>query len=556
MSLLGKKWVIKNESEELTIIAKLLKNRGIDSPEKAELFFNGTMDDLHDPNLLKEVSKAVDRIKKAIQNKEKIMIFGDYDVDGVTATAVMYDFLKKVEADVHYTLPNRENDGYGLKDYFIRQFKEQNIDLIITVDCGTSNFKEIELANELGIDVVVTDHHSMPKKLPNACAIVNPQRPDCEYPNKEICGASLAYKIVTILANDLWNEEQAKTYLDHQLGIVALGIVADCMALTGENRIMVREGAKRLNEGKHASILALLKEANLPTDNITSTTIGFQIGPRINAAGRIDDPLHAFELLIGNLEKATKLNELNAERREYTQQYVKEAVAEIEQMESIPNIIVLKNKAWRSGLLGLIASGVADRFHRPTIAMQERETEFVASMRSVDNFDITGAVREAAGELFSAFGGHVMAGGFTLPKENINEFLDRVEKAGESNIDPNDFVGSLPIDCEIKPDELNFETCHKINRLEPFGAENPQPNLLIKNVKILKLRSVGSNAEHLQFPIQHGDQTIGAIAFRFGQHLDKIDPAKPHDLVCNLEINEWNGRKKLQLRVVDLKPSE
>lgn len=555
MSLLGKKWIVKNESEELTVIAKLLKNRGIDSAEKAELFFNGTLNHLHDPNLLKDVDKAAERIKRAIRDREKVMIFGDYDVDGITATALMYDFLKKSDADVDYTLPNREKDGYGLKDYFIHEFKNKGINLIVTVDCGTSNFKEVELANQLGIDVVVTDHHSMPEKLPNAYAIVNPQRPDCQYPNKEICGASLAYKLITILAYDLWIETVAKTYLDHQLGIVALGIVADCMALTGENRIMVREGVKCLTEGKHESILALLKEANLSTDNITSTTIGFQISPRINAAGRIDDPLHAFELLTGNLEKAVKLNELNTERREYTQQYVDEAVTEIEQMKSLPNIIVLKNKEWKSGLLGLIANGVADRFHRPTIAMQERENEFVASMRSVDNFDITGTIREAAGELFSAFGGHVMAGGFSLPKENIDEFLSRVHQAGETNIDPDDFVGSLNIDCEIKPHELNFETCYKMNLLEPFGAENPQPNLLIKNVKILKLRSVGSNDEHLQFPIQHGDQTIGAIAFRFGKHLDKIDPAKPHDIVCNLEINEWNGHKKLQLRVVDLKPT-
>lgn len=556
MSVLGKKWVIKNQDDELTIIAKLLKNRGIDSPEKAEWFFNGSLADLHDPRLLKEMEKAVGRIKKAIQDREAIMVFGDYDVDGITATAILYDFLKKAGADVYYTLPNREKDGYGLKDYFIESFKKRGIKLIVTVDCGTSNLNEVKKANELGIDVVITDHHSMPQELPPALAIVNPKQPDCEYPNKEICGSSIAYKLVFALARDLWPLEQAEPYLDDQLGIVALGVVGDCMALTGENRILVREGVKRLTDGKHAGIIALLEEANLSPSKITSTTIGFQIGPRINAAGRLDDPEHAFKLLIGDLEKAGTLNRLNEERRHITKQYIEEAMAQLDDSKPLPNIIVLINKHWRSGLLGLIANGISETYHRPTIVMQERENEIVGSMRSVNDFDITSAIREVAIDLFTAFGGHAMAGGFTLPKENLDEFLKRVRAVGEMKINPDDFVGTLAIDCELRPDELSFETCHKLTHLEPFGAENPEPTLLIKNATIVRIRQVGKASEHLQFPIRHGDKTVDAIAFRFGQHLDKIDLAKSHDLVCNIEINEWNGNKKLQLRVVDLKPSE
>jgi len=556
MSLLGKKWVIQNQDESFDIIAKLLKNRGIDSPEKIEWFFNGSLSDLHDPTLLKEMDKAVERIKKAIENKEKIMVFGDYDVDGITSTVIVYDFLKKAGADVYYQLPNRDKDGYGLKDYFIKKFKDEGIQLIVTVDCGTSSLAEITLANELGIDVVVTDHHSIPKELPPAHAIVNPKQPDCKYPNKEVCGSTLAYKLVSILARELWPKEKAEDYLDRQLGVVALGVIADCMALTGENRILVREGIKRLIEGKHAGILALLEKANLPVNKITSTTISFQIGPRINAAGRLDDPDHAFQLLIGNLEKAETLNQLNDERRKITKQYIDEAVAEIEKKDSIPNIIVLINKEWRAGLLGLIANGISEKYNRPTIAIQEKENEYVGSMRSVNDFDITSALRETVGDLFSAFGGHAMAGGFTMPKENLDKFLKQVEEVGKNKINPDEFVSTLNIDCEIQPEELSFETCHKINRLEPFGAENPEPTLLLRNVKIETIRSVGKSTEHLQFPIRHGNKTVSAIAFRFGKHLDKIDPAKPHDIVCNMEINEWNGWKKLQLRVVDLKPSE
>ena len=269
MSILGKKWVIRNENKDINLIAKLLQNRGIDSAEKVESFFDATLSDLHDPALMKEMDKAVDRIKKAIEKKEKIMIFGDYDVDGITATAILYDFLKKTGADVHYKLPNRADDGYGLQDYFIKQFKDDNIDLIVTVDCGTSNVKEVELSNKLGIDVIVTDHHTIPKKLPDAYAIVNPHRADCKYPNKDICGSSISYKLVSALARDLWDEDKAEEYLDCQLAVVALGVVGDCMALTGENRVLVREGLKRLIAGKHAGILALLEEANLPLNKIT-----------------------------------------------------------------------------------------------------------------------------------------------------------------------------------------------------------------------------------------------------------------------------------------------
>ena len=556
MSLFGKKWIIRNENGDLNIIAKLLQNRGIDSPEKAKWFFDGTLSDLHDPALLMEMGKAVIRIKKAISDKEKIMVFGDYDVDGITATAILYDFLKKAGADVYYTLPNRDKDGYGMKDYFIRQFKESGIKLIITVDCGTSNFNEIELANESGIDVVVTDHHTMPAKLPNAHAIVNPKRPDCGYPNKDICGSSIAYKLVTVLAKELWALKKSEEYLDYLLTVVALGVIGDCMALTGENRILAREGIKRLSAGMHEGIITLLEEANLPTDKITSTTVGFQIGPRINAAGRMDDPNHAFELLIGNLEKAEILNKLNDKRRVVTKKYIDEAVAEIEKMKKLPNIIILKSKNWQSGLLGLIANGISERYMRPCIAMQEKEGEFVGSMRSVNDFDITACMRETAGELFSAFGGHAMAGGFTLPKNNLDDFLRLVEEAGNSKINPDDFVRTIKIDCEIMPDELTFETCNKINRLEPFGAANPEPILLIKNATILNIRSVGKASEHLQFPIRLGDKMFNAIAFRFGEHLDKINLAIPHDIVCNVEINEWNGNRKLQLKIVDLKPSE
>lgn len=556
MSLLGKKWVVQNENKDQTVIAKLLQNRGIDSAEKADLFFKGGAEHLHDPFLLKDMDKAVERIKKAVAEQEKIMIFGDYDVDGITGAALLYDFFKKVGADVHCTLPHRENDGYGMKGYFMDRFKEAGVQLIVTVDCGTSNLEEIKLANSLGIETVVTDHHTIPKELPPAVAVVNPHREDCSYPNKEICGSSIAYKLITALAPHYFSEEETKRYLDQQLSVVSLGVVGDCMGLTGENRVLVREGLRSLMQGNNPGILELLKEAGVSANKITSTTIGFQIGPRINAAGRLDTPLHAFELLIGNLEKAQTLNELNMKRREMTKEYLEDAIAMLEAMPEVPNIIALRSKGWKAGLVGLLASQISDRYSRPTIIMQEKEEELVGSMRSLNDFDITGHLRSTCRELFTAFGGHAMAGGFTLPKENLEAFLSAVEQIGKEHIDPQNFIGTLTIDCEITPEEMSFATCSKLDHLEPFGADNPTPNLLIKGTKILNVRPVGQTADHLHLPIQYGQKTFGAIAFRFGQHLDKIDPAVPHDIVFNLEVNEWNGQRKLQLRVVDMRPSE
>jgi len=555
MSLFGKTWIIKNSDEKLNVIAKLLQNRGIDSPEKAQAFFGGKLADLHSPTLLMDMEKAAERIKLAIRNKEKIMVFGDYDVDGITATALLYGFLKKVGADVFYTLPHREEDGYGMKNYFIEQFKKDGIQLIVTVDCGTANLKEVELANSLGIEVVITDHHTIPKELPPALAIVNPKRADCPYPNKDICGSSIAYKLISQLAPDLMGEAEAKAYLDKQLGLVAMGVIGDCMPVKGENRILVREGLKSLKAGDHEGVTALLNEAGIDLEKISSGVLAYQVSPRINASGRMDTPNHALDLLLGKLEKAVTLNELNEQRKTMARQFVGEAKAQIPDLMNPPNLIVVKSKNWRAGLLGLIASELVEQCGRPTIAMQERETEYVASMRSINDFDITGHLREKAGHLFSAFGGHTMAGGFSLPKENFEKFMEQIEIISKNHVDPKHFGGSIAVECEIMPSEINFEMMGKMQLLEPFGSENPEPKFLVKNAKILEIKSVGKNAEHLQIPIQIGDKNFRTIAFRFGPHLSKIDPKKLHDIVVHLETNVWNGNKRLQMRIVDLKPT-
>lgn len=553
MSFLGKKWVIRNEKKELSLIDKMLENRDLKTEEEVYSFFNYSLNRLHDPFLLKGMKQTVERIRKAVENHEKIMIFGDYDVDGTSATALLFDLLQKIGADVHYTLPDREHDGYGLKDYFIKKFAEEGVKLVITVDCGTANVEEVKLANELGLEVIVTDHHDLPKELPKAYALINPRQPDCEYPNKELSGSGVAFKLVSALAPYYFDEETTAKYLYAQMGIAVLGLIADCMKLKGENRVLTNNGLKSLSEGNHPGIRALLEEAGMDTTKVTSTTVGYFLGPRINAAGRLDTAKHALELLLGDTKKVATLSDLNIRRQTMVRRFVEEAKQQVAESTGSNHIIVVSSPDWNAGTLGLIAGKMCDLYHRPTIAMQEKEDEFVASCRSLNIFDITAFLRKEAGELFTSCGGHMLAGGFVMPKKNKTKLFKVIdEKAGEY-IDLETFHGTLEVECEVDGEELSFAVSENIRKFEPFGNGNPEPTLLIRNVQISDIKTVGKQGEHLQFPVKLGDQKFQAIAFRFGEHLDKIKPENTYDIAFNLEVNEWAGHRKLQLRIVDMK---
>lgn len=556
MSFLGKKWVIQNEKKELSLIDKMLENRGLKTDEAVYSFFNYSLKQLHDPFLMKDMKKAVERIKEAVEKQERIMIFGDYDVDGTSATALILDFLQKVGANVQYTLPDRENDGYGLKAYFIKRFAEEDVKLVITVDCGTANVEEVKLAKELRIDVIVTDHHDAPEVLPESYALINAKQPGCEYPNKELSGSAVAFKLVSALAPFYFDEATTEKYLYQQMGIAVLGLIADCMKLTGENRVLTNNGLKSLSEGNHAGIRVLMEEASMDPKKVTSTTVGYFLGPRINAAGRLDSAEHALELLLGNTEKAETLSKLNSERQAIVRRFVDEAIEQVKETDSNNHILVVSSPDWSAGTLGLIAGKICDIFHRPCIAMQEKENEYVASCRSLNDFDITAFLRKEAGELFTSCGGHMLAGGFTLPQENLDKLMKMIENKAGEYIDLDEFHGILELECEADPEDLNFAVSENIKKFEPFGNGNPEPTLLVKNVTIPKIKCVGKGGEHLQFPVQLGDKKFQAIAFRFAEHLDKIKPENNYDIAFNLEINEWQGYKKLQLRVVDLKESE
>lgn len=553
MSFLGKKWVIQNQDENLDLVEKLLANRQLGDEEVRKTFFDDSISQLHDPLLMKGMGKAVERTKKAIDTKEKIMIFGDYDVDGVSGTAILVDFLQLVGANVHYTLPHREKDGYGPKDYFMEQFAQQGVQLVITVDCGTSSFKEIELANQLGMEVVVTDHHSLPEKLPNAVAILNPHQTDCEYGNENLSGSAVAYKLVTALAPHYLKDQALNELLYRHLGLATLGLIADCMPLRGENRVMVKHGLNSLQHAHHPGLKALLNTGQPNKKKITSQTVGFTIGPRINAAGRLDTPEHALQLLLGDVQKAEVLHKLNLKRRNLVDEFVMEAKAEIDHMTQKPLVIVLHKPHWPSGVLGLIASQMTEMYGRPAIIMQERGQELVASCRSLNGFNITQFLRDHALELFITMGGHAEAGGFTLPLKHLNELKKRVIESSPHYIDPKAFLSTLSIDCTITSQYLNLPTKRQLDQLEPFGYGNPEPVFLLKGAKIVDSRLVGQKQNHLQLDLDAQGQPVKAIAFNFGEHVPKIRPGQSYDVVFRLDVNEWRGKKSLQLKIIDMK---
>lgn len=556
MSFLGKKWIIQNEDEALDLIEKLLLNRQMASPEQRAEFFSDDIAHLHDPFLLKDMSSAIERTRRAIDEKQKIMIFGDYDVDGVSGTAILVDFLRSVGADVHYTLPHREKDGYGPKEYFMRRFAESGVQLVVTVDCGTSAFNEIVLANQLGMDVIVTDHHTMPEKLPPALAVINPHRPDCTYPNAHLSGSAVAFKFVTALAPHYLQGQVLSEALYRYLGLATLGLIADCMPLLGENRVMVKHGLNSLQHAHHPGLKALLQTGQQNGKiSITSQTIGFTVGPRLNAAGRLDTPDHALQLLLGDIQKAEVLHRLNLKRRNVVDDYVAEAKAEVKQLPQTPLVIVLHKPHWPSGVLGLIASQMVEAYGRPAIIMQQRENELVASCRSLNGFDITQFLRNHAHELFITMGGHAEAGGFTLPISNLIEFKTRVREFAPKYIDPETFLSALTIDCTLDPKHLNLPTKRQLDQLEPFGQGNPEPVFLVGRAKIVETRLVGQAQNHLQLHLDAQGQVIKGIAFNFGEHAPKIRPQAEYDVVCTLDVNEWNGKKSLQLKVVDMRTS-
>ncbi|MDD3302651.1 MAG: single-stranded-DNA-specific exonuclease RecJ [Candidatus Gracilibacteria bacterium] len=508
---------------------------------------NKTIEDLYDPYLLKGMNEGVERIKKAKELGQKVMIFGDYDVDGVTATSILMHAFKKIGINASYRLPHRIHDGYGLKNYFIDEMEALGVDLVITVDCGTKDIEAINHAKQKNIDVIVTDHHSVPDIIPEgAIAIINPKREDCSYPFKQLSGAGVAFKLMSALVKEFLEEKEAKDYIEETLDIAALGTVADCMNLVGENRIIVEAGLKQLKKSRSKGLRKLI-ESKINED-LDSDIFSFLLGPKLNAAGRLDSPYKAINLILnnGNTIDATisEIESLNERRRKLTYKYFDEA---LENINSEDNIIFYESKEISHGIIGIIAGKITEKFYRPSIVLIEEEEKYVASCRSPDYFSIV-EILEKYKDYFIAFGGHKQAAGFSITKDKFPKFKEKIIQ-DLNNLDFSIFKKSLYIDKVITINEIGFNFYNTISKFKPFGLGNPKPIFIIENFKYNKIEYLGKGIEHLKFDVGNG---LKLCAFFMGKYIEEIKKTNNLSIIFELYLDNFNGTKKLQLNIIDM----
>jgi len=563
-SLLKKKWIIRSNQPDLDFFDNLLYHRGIRSADDSNSYlFPNFKKGFHNPFLMKDMDKAVERINRAIADKERIIIFGDYDVDGISGTAVMVQALTLMGANVSYRLPHRLLDGYGLAMKFIEEFREKDIKLLITVDCGISCKEQIEKAHEYGIDTIITDHHTVPEQIPDkAYAILHPLQKDCPYPFKGLTGSGVAYKLASALITNKFPAEEKERLLFSLLDLASLGTVADMGPLLDENRIIVKYGLEALQNTNWQGLRYLMEQAGFDfLKKMDTTSIGFKIGPRINAAGRIDSPYYALQLLLHDGDEqrgkalAAKLEELNITRQKMVVIALEEA--EIMYKTQAPNakIFIAWSKDWHVGILGLIASKFVEKYGIPCAALQEFDEHLVASFRSNEYLNAFDALN-ATKEYLSHFGGHAQAAGFSLKKENLPAFVKAINDYTDHKLREQTLESELMLDAEIADDQINEQLVNMLGQLQPFGIGNQEPLFLMRNVRAQGLKKVGKDESHLHFFAKTPHGSFPVIAFKFGSHADFFQQTQSMDLACHLEKNEWNGRTSIKLRVIDARKSE
>lgn len=526
------------------LAAQILYERGIQSETDLQTFLHPRLEDLHDPYLLHDMDKAVDRIRRAIEGYEQILIYGDYDADGMTSASILKEALESLGAECQVYLPNRFTDGYGpnqsVYQYFIEQ---QKVSLIVTVDNGVAGHEAIAYAQEMGVDVVVTDHHSLPEVLPEAYAIVHPEHPEGQYPFKYLAGCGVAFKLACALLEDVPVE-----FLD----LVAIGTIADMVSLTDENRIMVRYGLSLLKQTERVGLQELLKLAKIDLQQVDEETIGFQIAPRLNALGRLDDPNPAIELLTGfdeeeTAEIARMIDEKNTERKAVVQAIYDQAKQQVNPNKPVQ---VLAAQGWNPGVLGIVAGRLLEELHQPVIVLSIQDGLAKGSARSVEAVNIFDALNEHR-ELFVAFGGHSGAAGMTLPVENLDRMSDALAAyIADNQLDPSS-KSSLILDAELDLAELSMETVKSLEKLAPFGMDYAKPTFYLRDFQVESARAMGQDDAHLKLRLQKGQAKIDVVAFGKGDLAAEFAQVKHLELAVQLSVNQWNGTTSIQLMLVD-----
>ena len=530
-----------------------MSNKKISKKEDIEKFLNPTRNDFHDPFLMPDMKIAVDRIIKAINTKEKIMIYGDYDVDGITSITVLKQFLddRGIVADTY--IPNRLDEGYGLNKKAIEEIAKQNYTLMITVDCGISGIDEVEYANSLGIETIITDHHEQAETIPNALAVVDAKRKDNKYPFNQLAGVGVVFKLIQAIGICLGLEE--KEYLKY-LDLVCVGTISDIVPLVDENRVIAKLGLKLVEVTRNIGLKTLLDTVGYK--KIDSITISFGVAPRINACGRMGYQEEALKLfLTKNQEEAkeisNKLNEYNKERQDKEKRIFAEAIEKIEKGEKDKSCIILGNENWHHGVIGIVASKVTDMYFKPSILICfEEQGEGKGSGRSIPGFDLHEALTKCD-KYIEKFGGHSMAIGITVKKENFEAFKKEFEEyAKNSNIDK--IIPIIYIDEEITLKDINLKAVQELQLLEPFGEGNKMPLFLYKNLKIDSIRAL-SEGKHLKLTLKDDNMVIDAIGFNMGEYTNEFLIGDKIDIVGNLEINSFNGIEKVQINLKDIRRS-
>ena len=543
---------IENEYGISNLLAKILVNRNLTKKEDIDLFLKTTRHDFHNPYLMPDMALAVDRIIKAMNNKEKILIYGDYDVDGITSITVVKNFLLERGANVTQYIPNRLNEGYGLNKDAIKKISDDGVNLIITVDCGISGIEEVDYANSLGLEVIVTDHHEVGEVLPNAIAVVDAKRKDSTYPFRELAGVGVGFKLIQAIAQRLELEE--KEYLKY-LDIVCIGTISDIVPLVDENRVIAKLGLKLVEVTKNVGLKALLEASGYK--KIDSFTVSFGLAPRINACGRMGKEKEALNLFLTQDENeakkiALRLNEYNKERQDIEKRIYEDAVNKIEKSETDKQVLVLGSENWHHGVIGIVASKITDLYFKPSILICFEEDEGKGSGRSIPGFDLYESLTNCS-ENLEKFGGHSMAVGVTLKKENFEKFKEEFEKyAQNSNIC--DIIPIIKIDEEITLEDINIKAVEELNMLEPFGEANKMPLFMYKNLKIHSIRTL-SEGKHIKLTLKDNNFYIDSIGFNLGHLAEEYQIGDKVDVVGSLEINRFNGRESVQINLKDLRKS-
>ena len=535
------------------LLATILVNRNMTEPEKLKVFLNPTRNDFHDPFLMPDMKKAIDRIMKAIDKKEKIIIYGDYDADGITSITVLKSFLEDIGVSADHYIPNRLEEGYGLNIPAVEEIAKKKYDLMITVDCGISAIEEIAYANTLGIETIITDHHEVAEELPKAIAIVDAKRKDNEYPCRDLAGVGVVFKLIQALATQLkLPEESYLKYLD----IVCVGTISDIVPLKDENRVITKLGLKLVKQTKNIGLKSLLISAGYKT--IDSTAISFGVAPRINACGRMGNAEKALQLFLSKqqnevAELTRELNQFNYIRQDTEKHIYEEAIEYIEGNElQKKNTIVVAGENWHHGVIGIVASKITERYFKPSILLSYEGDLAKGSGRSIPGFDLHEALMKCT-DTIEKFGGHSMAIGITLKKDMLEQFSQEIEEvANQEHIE--EIIPIIQIDSKVELSNISKEMVESLKELEPFGEENKTPIFVIKNLKIDSIRAL-SEGKHLKMTLKENNTVISAIGFNLGNLADEYRIGDKIDVAGILEINTFNGVESLQINVKDVMKS-